>query len=184
MPWKKQVDRAAKISSVRKCSLRLMWTKSDELGQPKPRSPFWAKLNIFPSHVQKFSNRGRLEPGDKVIQVRKFEQTQVDSNLFRLTDKDFPVCAAQLGPWQFCERRQPQRRGPASSSPRFFGFTSARWWLRIASSRLSAESRPWEIYNRKVKSISFISLFKFSHYSCFRWGVCPRALSSARLGFG
>ena len=184
MPWKKQVDRAAKISSVRKCSLRLMWTKSDELGQPKPRSPFWAKLNIFPSHVQKFSNRGRLEPGDKVIQVRKFEQTQVDSNLFRLTDKEFPVCAAQLGPWQFCERRQPQRRGPASSSPRFFGFTSARWWLRIASSRLSAESRPWEIYNRKVKSISFISLFKFSHYSCFRWGVCPRALSSARLGFG
>ena len=151
MPWKKQVDRAAKISSVRKCSLRLMWTKSDELGQPKPRSPFWAKLNIFPSHVQKFSNRGRLEPGDKVIQVRKFEQTQVDSNLFRLTDKEFPVCAAQLGPWQFCERRQPQRRGPASSSPRFFGFTSARWWLRIASSRLSAESRPWEIYNRKVK---------------------------------
>ena len=112
------------------------------IGTAEAAFTFLSETEHFPGHVQKFSNRDRLEPGDKVIQVRKFEQTQVDSNLFRLTDKEFPVCAAQLGPWQFCERRQPQRRGPASSSPRFFGFTSARWWLRIASSRLSAESRP------------------------------------------
>ena len=34
---------------------------------------------------------GRLEPGDRVIQVRKFEPTQLGSNLFRLTQKEFPV---------------------------------------------------------------------------------------------
>jgi hypothetical protein len=37
------------------------------------------------------SNMGRLEPGDRVIQVRKFEPTQVGSSLFRLTEKEFPV---------------------------------------------------------------------------------------------
>ena len=37
------------------------------------------------------SYMGRLEPGDRVLQVRKFEPTQVGSNLFRLTDKEFPV---------------------------------------------------------------------------------------------
>ena len=37
------------------------------------------------------SHMGRLEPGDRVIQVRKFEPTQLGSNLFRLTQKEFPV---------------------------------------------------------------------------------------------
>jgi hypothetical protein len=37
------------------------------------------------------SYMGRLEPGDQVIQVQKFEPTQVGSNLFRLTEKEFPV---------------------------------------------------------------------------------------------
>ena len=39
---------------------------------------------------------GRLEPGERVIQVRviqvrKFEPTQLGSKLFRLTQKEFPV---------------------------------------------------------------------------------------------
>ena len=37
------------------------------------------------------SYMGRLEPGDLVIQVRIFEPTQNGSNLFRLTEKEFPV---------------------------------------------------------------------------------------------
>ena len=37
------------------------------------------------------SYMGRLEPGDRVIQVRKFEPTQLGSNSFRLTEKEFPV---------------------------------------------------------------------------------------------
>jgi len=40
-------------------------------------------------HAQSYM--GRLEPGDRVIQVRKFEPTQLGSNLFRLTQKEFPV---------------------------------------------------------------------------------------------
>ena len=40
-------------------------------------------------HTQSYM--GRLEPGDRKIQVRKFEPTQLGSNLFRLTQKEFPV---------------------------------------------------------------------------------------------
>jgi hypothetical protein len=40
-------------------------------------------------HTQSYM--GRLELGDRVIQVRKFEPTQLGSNLFRLTQKEFPV---------------------------------------------------------------------------------------------
>jgi hypothetical protein len=34
---------------------------------------------------------GSLEPGDRVIQVRKLEPTLLGSSLYRLTEKEFPV---------------------------------------------------------------------------------------------
>lgn len=40
-------------------------------------------------HTQSYM--GRMGPGDRVIQVRKFEPTQLGSNLLRLTQKEFAV---------------------------------------------------------------------------------------------
>ena len=60
------------------------------------------------------SYMGRLEPGDRVIQVRKFEPTQLGSNLFRLTVKEFPVFIEDvrliLGTSDFVSDGSPQRR--------------------------------------------------------------------------
>lgn len=57
------------------------------------------------------SYMGRLEPGDRVIQVRKF---QLGSNLFRLTVKEFPVFNEDvrlfLGTSDFVSDGSPQRR--------------------------------------------------------------------------
>jgi hypothetical protein len=54
---------------------------------PGPEGAESVHLDI--EHTQ--SCMGRNEPGDRVIQVRKFEPTQLGSNLFRFTQKEFPV---------------------------------------------------------------------------------------------
>jgi hypothetical protein len=63
-------------------------------------------------HTQSYM--GRLEPGDRVIQLRKFEPTQLGSNLFRLTQKEFPVFIEDvrliLDNRDLVSDRTPQRR--------------------------------------------------------------------------
>ena len=69
-------------------------------------------------HAQSYM--GRLEPGDRVIQVRKFEPTQLGSNLFRLTEKEFPVFIEDvrliLDSRDFVSDGTAQRRGPARAA--------------------------------------------------------------------
>ena len=58
---------------------------------------------------------GRLIPGDEVLEVRKFEPTQADSNRFILTDKLFPVFVEDvrdvLRPVDFVDQGGPRRSG-------------------------------------------------------------------------
>ena len=82
MLWKKQVDRAAKNLVLSEMLIETDVNQERRIGTAEAAFTFLSETEHFPGHMQKFSNRGRLEPGDKVIQVRKFEQTQVDSNLF------------------------------------------------------------------------------------------------------
>ena len=145
MLWKKQVDRAAKNLVLSEMLIETDVNQERRIGTAEAAFTFLSETEHFPGHMQKFSNWGRLEPGDKVIQVRKFEHTQVDSNLFWLTDKEFPVfienVLLNLDHGDFVSDGAPTAWPRQSSSPRLFGFSSARWWLRIASSRLSAESK-------------------------------------------
>ena len=63
---------------------------------------------------------GQLEPGDRVFQVRKFEPTQVGSNLFRLTDKEFHVFIEDvrliIEATDFQSEGEAPRRAPARSA--------------------------------------------------------------------
>ena len=51
---------------------------------------------------------GRLIPGDEVLEVRKFEVTQADSNRFILTEKVFPVRPRCPGPADFVDQGAPR----------------------------------------------------------------------------
>ena len=63
-------------------------------------------------HTQSYM--GRMEPGDRVIQVRKFEPTQLGSNLLRLTQKKIAVFIEDvrliLGNLDLVSVGTPQRR--------------------------------------------------------------------------
>ena len=133
-------------------------------------------------HTQSYM--GRLEPGDRVIQVRKFEPTQLGSNLFRLTQKEFPVFIEDvrliLDNRDLVSDGTPQRRisaraarqGPLTSNQLVGGYDP------LLTYRLSSHSKeavrklaPAKTRRRLLFESLAPSLLRFLSGSCDKTGL-------------
>jgi hypothetical protein len=94
-------------------------------------------------HSQSYMDR--LEPGDRVIQVRKFEPTQVGSSLFRLTEKEFPVFIEDvrliIEDVDFRSEGDSLRRAPARMTRGTATLQTVGRFDRLQTYRLSASGK-------------------------------------------